>query len=149
MDAAARDRWLSLARERVSGAGLRSGAARTRVMDVLASRAQCLVAVQDIMDALRADGAPGSQASVYRILDELLGLGLLHRHIDETGVARYEIADPEGHHHHLVDDASGRVEPFEDAALEEAIERVAQRLGIELTGHEVILRGRRTGRPAR
>jgi Fe2+ or Zn2+ uptake regulation protein len=50
------------------------------------------------------------------------------------------------YHHHFVDDDSGQVRAFEDEALERAIEGVAERLGVVLTGHEVILRG--TPRPA-
>ena len=42
------------------------------------------------------------------------------------GVSRFERADPRGdHHHHLVCGDCGKVEPFEDPALEAAIERVA------------------------
>lgn len=143
MDAGLRDRWLALAHERIAGAGLRSGAARTRVIELLAREGQCLIGVQAIVDGLRAQGASGSQASVYRVLDELHGLGLVHRVNDEQGVAHYEIADLEAHHHHFIDDATGAVEPFEDPALERAISAAAQRVGVELTGHEVVLRGAR------
>ncbi len=143
MDAVLRDRWLARANERIASAGLRSGAARTRVVELLAREGQCLIGAQEIVDHLRADAAPGSQASVYRVLDELLGLALVRRVTDEHGVAHYEIADPEAHHHHVVDEATGRVDPFEDPSLEAAIADVAKRLGIELTSHEVILRGRR------
>jgi Fur family ferric uptake transcriptional regulator len=143
MDAALRDRWLARAYTRIAAAGLRSGAARTRVVELLAREAQCLIGVQAIVDRLRAEGSPGSQASVYRVLDELQGLGLVTRSVDAHGVSRYEIADPDGHHHHLVDEETGAVEPFEDPALEQAIEDAALRAGIELTGHEILLRGRR------
>lgn len=53
------------------------------------------------------------------------------------------VARSDGHHHHLVDEETGAVEPFEDPALEQAIEDAALRAGIELTGHEILLRGRR------
>jgi Fur family transcriptional regulator, ferric uptake regulator len=127
----------------MEGAGLRAGAARARVVELLASEGQCLIGVLAIVDRLRANGASGSQASVYRVLDELLGLGLVRRSNDEHGVAHYEIADPETHHHHFVDDETGAVEPFEDASLERAITAAAERAGIELTGHEIVLRGSR------
>jgi Fur family ferric uptake transcriptional regulator len=143
MDSALRDRWLALAHERMGAAGLRSGAARARVVELLAREGQCLMDVQSIVDHLRARGARGSQASVYRVLDELHGLGLVRRSVDEQGIAHYEIADPEGHHHHLIDEVTGVVEPFEDPALERAIAAAARRAGIEMTGHEVVLRGTR------
>jgi Fur family transcriptional regulator, ferric uptake regulator len=140
VDPALRDRWLSRAEGRLSGAGLRAGAARTAVVEVLAREGQCLVTAQEIVDRLRGERV-GSAATVYRVLDELFELGLLHRVDGRDGVARYEIADPQRHHHHFVDEDTGEVRAFTDAALERAIEAVARRLGVRLSSHDVILRG--------
>jgi Fur family ferric uptake transcriptional regulator len=142
MDPELRDRWLEYAHRTTEGAGLRAGAARTAVIEVLARDGQCLLSAQEITDRVRARGS-GSAASVYRVVDELFALGLLHRLDGRDGVARYEIADPEHHHHHFVDESTGRVEAFADDALEQAIEDVASRLGIDLSGHDVVLRGSR------
>lgn len=145
MDPELRDRWLAHAQQLVSGAGLRSGAARTAVLELLAREGQCLLSAQEITDRLRAGGA-ASAASVYRVLDELFELGLLHRLDGRDGIARFEIADPHRHHHHFVDERTGQVQAFSDEPLEFAIATVADRLGVELTGHDVVLRGER--RPA-
>ncbi len=142
MDPELRDRWLEHAQQRATGAGLRSGAARTAVIELLAREGQCLLSAQEILDRLRAQGG-GSAASVYRVIDELFGLGLLHRLDGRDGVARYEIADPDRHHHHFVDERTGEVEAFSDDTLEQAIDGVAQRLGVRLSGHDVVLRGER------
>ena len=142
MDPKLRDRWLEHAHRCTEGAGLRAGAARAAVIDVLARDGQCLMTAQEITDRVRARGK-GSAASVYRIVDELFALGLLHRLDGRDGIARYEIADPEHHHHHFVDEATGTVEAFTDDALEHAIHAVAARLGIDLSGHDVVLRGTR------
>lgn len=146
MDPELRDRWLERAGQRATGAGLRSGAARTAVIELLAREGQCLLSAQEIIDRLRGQGS-GSAASVYRVIDELFGLGLLHRLDGRDGVARYEIADPDRHHHHFVDERTGRVEAFSDEALEQAIDAVAQRLGVRLSGHDVVLRGARRDDP--
>jgi Fur family transcriptional regulator, ferric uptake regulator len=140
MDATLRDRWLERAEQRLAGAGLRAGAARTAVVELLAREGQCLLSAQEVTDRLRPKGV-GSAASVYRVLDELFELGLLHRLDGRDGIARYEIADPERHHHHIVDEHTGEVRPFTDESLEEAIAAVGERLGMRLTSHEVILRG--------
>jgi Fur family transcriptional regulator, ferric uptake regulator len=140
MDAQLRDRWLERAELRLAGAGLRAGAARTAVVELLAREGQCLLSAQEVTDQLRSSGV-GSAASVYRVLDELFELGLLHRLDGRDGIARYEIADPERHHHHVVDERTGEVRPFTDESLEEAIAAVGERLGMRLTSHEVILRG--------
>jgi Fur family ferric uptake transcriptional regulator len=141
MDHALRDRWLDRADQQLSGTGKRAGAARTAVVELLAREGQCLLSAQEIIERLRADGV-GSASSVYRALDELFDLGLLHRLDGRDGIARYEIADPLRHHHHFVDEATGDVRAFTDDALEQAIAAVAERLGVQLTGHDVILRGR-------
>ena len=140
MDDALRDRWLQRADRLLTGAGLRAGAARTAVVEVLARKGQCLLSAQEITDLLRAEGT-ASPASVYRVLDELFELGLLHRLDGRDGTARFEIADPERHHHHLVDESTGTVRAFADETLEEAIAAVGRRLGMRLTSHEVVLRG--------
>ena len=111
--------------------------------EALATDGQCLIGALAISDVLRRRGASGSHATVYRVLDELHGLGLVRRVNDEQGVALYEIADPGAHHHHIVDEDTGAVRPFEDHDLERAIRVAAERAGIELTGHDVVLRGRR------
>ena len=143
MDPELRDRWLAYAQRRTNGAGLRTGAARAAVIELLAREGQCLLSPQEITDRLRSQGS-GSAASVYRVLDELFELGLLHRLDGRDGIARYEISDPEHHHHHFVDEATGVVEAFTDDALERAIDAVAERLGIQLSGHDVVLRGTRS-----
>jgi Fur family transcriptional regulator, ferric uptake regulator len=125
-------------------AGLRSGAARTAVVELLAREAHCLLSATEITDKLRAQQT-GSAASVYRVIEELFDLGLLHRLDGRDGVARYEIADPDHHHHHFVDEQTGAVAAFADEQLEQAIDAVADRLGIKLTSHDVILRGGRLG----
>lgn len=125
----------------MTAAGLRAGSARTAVVELLAREGQCLLSASEIADRLRAERV-GSIASVYRVVEELSELGLLHRLDGRDGVARFEIADPEHHHHHVVDELTGDVRPFSDDDLERAIEAVADRLGIVLTGHDVVLRGR-------
>lgn len=143
MDPQLQDRWLAHVQRRTAGAGLRTGAARQAVVELLAREGQCLLTAQQITDLLRSSQGSGSTTSVYRVLDELFELGLLHRLDGRDGIARYEIADPEHHHHHVVDESTGDVEAFSDDALERAIEAVADRLGINLTGHDVVLRGTR------
>jgi Fur family ferric uptake transcriptional regulator len=79
---------------------------------------------------------------VYRALEALDGLGLVQRVDLGDGIARFEPALPGGdHHHHLVCDDCGKVEPFEDPLLEAAIERVADERGYAVAAHDVVLKG--------
>jgi len=118
----------------------RSGSARRAVVELL-GRQGCCLSAQEIHDRLRAGPSVGI-ASVYRALEGLDGLGLVQRVDLGDGVARFEPAHPGGdHHHHLVCDDCGKVEPFEDPTLEEAIERVADGRGYAVAAHDVVLRG--------
>ncbi len=144
-----RDEWRDHADRRLREAGLRASAGRTAVVELLARR-ECLASAQELARELSDRGGAGSQATVYRALDTLHGLGLVHRVDSGDGVARFEPADPTGeHHHHLVLEDTGEVVSFADAELEAAIEGIGRRLGIEMTGHDVILRGRREAQPGR
>ena len=143
MDAHARRRWLDHTEGVLRGAGLRASAGRSAVVEVMA-RHGCLMSAQDIQDELRGDAdRSASTATVYRALETLHEYGLVRRFDSGEGHARYEPVDPTGeHHHHIVFD-DGAVRAFEDAELEAVIEALGDRLGVELTGHDVILRARR------
>jgi Fur family ferric uptake transcriptional regulator len=143
MNATARRRWLEHTEEVLRGAGLRASAGRSAVVALLA-RQDCVVSAQEIVDGLRAsDGPSASTATVYRALETLHEFGLVRRFDSGEGTARYEPVDPSGaHHHHVVFD-DGTVEPFSDEDLELAIHGLGARLGLDITGHDVILRATR------
>ena len=115
--------WSTHAHATLEREGFRAGAARTRVVDALA-RQDCCATAQQIADELRDDDARVGIASVYRALEVLDRLGLVHRLDVGDGTARYEAAHPGGeHHHHVVCDRCGRVAQFSDDGLEQAIAR--------------------------
>jgi len=121
--------------------GLRNGGARRAVIELLGEQDCCLTA-QEIFDRLRASGRRVGIASVYRVLDLLTSEGLLQRIDLGSGISRYEPARSGGHHHHhLVCDSCGKVEAFEDHALETAIHRLEKASGYEVAGHDVVLHG--------
>jgi len=133
--------WSETALARLRDASGRSGGARREVVAFLAQQTCCLSA-QEVHDGLREGGVRIGIASVYRALDGLGQLGLVQRIELGDGVARFEAAHDRGeHHHHLVCDDCGKVEPFEDPALEAAIERLAAGRGYEVAAHDVVLHG--------
>jgi len=135
-----RSEWAEHARDELRRAGHRSGGARTAVLDVIAGQDCCLTA-QEIFDDLRAAGRDAGIASVYRALELLTRMGLVRR-VELAEAAAYEPALPGGeHHHHVVCDRCGKVSPFEDEALERAIDRLTGRLEYDVGGHDVVLRG--------
>jgi len=134
--------WIESAEAALRGAGYRSSAPRSAVLELIA-RQDCVLSAREIADELRSGGREVGVATVYRTLEVLEGMRLLQR-LDVGGEsARYEPALPGGehHHHHLVCDECGRVTPFEDEDLERAIASLAGRLDHTVGDHDVILRG--------
>ena len=133
--------WAEGALERLRAGSGRTGGARRLVVDFM-SRQDCCLSVQEIHDRVRAESARVGIASVYRAVEGLVDAGLVQRIDLGDGIARFERADPRGeHHHHLVCDRCGRVEPFEDEELETALERLAAAQGFAVAAHDVVLRG--------
>jgi Fur family transcriptional regulator, ferric uptake regulator len=133
--------WSEHALATLEREGFRAGAARTRVVDALA-RQNCCATAQEIADELRDDRGRVGIASVYRALEVLDRLGLVHRLDVGDGTARYEAAQPGGeHHHHVVCNRCGRVAQFADEPLEQAIATLSQRLEFTIDQHDVVLRG--------
>ncbi len=125
----------------LAAAGYRKGGARNAVVELLEHQT-CALTAQEIDDGLRGQGRAVGRASVYRILEMLTELKLVTRIDVGQGVARYERHQPDGdHHHHLVCDDCGTIEPFEDPTLEQAIERVSSRLSFAVDEHDVVLHG--------
>jgi len=137
MDAMAQ--WSEHALERLSGAGFRRGGARQTVIELLDEQ-PCALSALDIEDRLRERaGRRVGRASIYRVLDELVSLDLLARVEIGDGIARYE--PQREHHHHLVCDDCGRLTPFQDDALEQAIRGLAARVAFDVSDHDVTLHG--------
>jgi len=133
--------WAAMATAGLSRAGYRHGGARAAVIGLLDAQS-CTMTAYEIEAALRESGRSVGRASVYRILDELEEVGVVTKVELGRGQAGYEPARPEHHHHHIVCESCGKVQPFDDAALEEAIGKIPVGDGFEITGHEIILRGR-------
>jgi len=129
--------WAAHAEDAIREAGLRRSAPRQRVIELMAGESCAITALE--MDA-RLEGV--GRATVYRAIEQLEELGLVQK-VDLGGSAfGYEKVDPSGHHHHhIVCEDCGRVEPFEDERLERAIDDV-DRDGFTISAHEITLRGR-------
>ncbi len=133
--------WADHALATLTEAGYRRGGARRAVVEALASH-DCAVTALDLDEELRRSDPPVGRASVYRALEQLEELGLLRRVEVCRGTAGYERIEPDGHHHHhAICRDCGRMVPFEDRSLEQAISRLSKEMDFEVSEHDVILRG--------
>lgn len=131
--------WSQQALAGLRDAGFRNGDARRAIVEHLDVQ-DCCLSAQELHAGMRAAGSRVGVASVYRVLDLLAARELVTRVDLGDGVARYEPARSDGHHHHLVCGDCGKVGSFTDPELENALDRVATRLGYA-DAHEVVLRG--------
>lgn len=130
--------WTEDAQRRLREAGYRNGPARVAVIGVL-DEENCCVSASDVHESL---GDRVGLASVYRVLESLQIVGLVRRVDVGDGIARYEPLRESGeHHHHLVCTECGKVEAFDDPALERAIRRVEAKSGYAVDQHDVVLQG--------
>jgi Fur family ferric uptake transcriptional regulator len=135
------DSWREHAERALREAGYHRGGAREAVLGLLADQ-PCALSAHEIDDRLRGGDRAVGRASVYRVLEQLTELKLVMRVEVGDGIARYEPSRPGGdHHHHVVCDTCGQIEPFEDPDLELAIHRLSSRLRFDVGEHDVVLRG--------
>jgi Fur family ferric uptake transcriptional regulator len=134
--------WVGRAEGVLGAAGRKRGGARRALLELLAEQ-DCALTALEMEESLRGrSGRPVSRASIYRILDELEGLGLVQRVETGQAMVRYERhSSHEEHHHHLVCDSCGLVMPFSDAGLERAIRSLSGRVPLAVSEHEIVLRG--------
>jgi Fur family ferric uptake transcriptional regulator len=133
--------WSQRALDELLAAGYRRGLARMRVIEFL-DRLDCCVGAQEIHRELSARGEPVGLASVYRVLEILAEKRLVQRVDLGDGLTRFEaIRAAKEHHHHIVCDDCGRIEPFADQRLERALKDVEANSGFAVAGHDIVLRG--------
>ena len=137
----AKQSWAEHALAAVRQAGLRRGGARTAVIEALAGH-DCAVSALELDDELRRRKPPVGRASIYRALEQLEQLDLLRRIELTRGTAAYERVEPSGdHHHHAICRSCGRMVTFEDRGLEQTIGRIAAEVPLDVSEHDVVLRG--------
>jgi Fur family ferric uptake transcriptional regulator len=133
--------WAEQASRALAEAGYRRGGARRAIVELLDEQT-CALSAVEIGEALLARRHEVSRASIYRVLEQLERIGLLQRVEVGQGIVRFEpLRDGVGHHHHLVCELCGRLEPFTDEALERAIRRLSARVPLDVHGHEIVIRG--------
>tara|TARA_B100000686_G_scaffold78896_1_gene85040 strand:- start:26315 stop:26731 length:417 start_codon:yes stop_codon:yes gene_type:complete len=83
-----------------------------------------------------------SMATVYRTMKLFEDANIVVVRDFGDGRSRYEIFSNE-HHDHLIDIESGEVIEFVNDEIESLQDRVAKKLGFELTGHRLELYGKK------
>lgn len=120
--------------------GLRSTNQRRLVSDIF-FRTRGHLSTDDLLALVHKREPSVGYATVYRTLKLLAECGLAYERQFRDGPTRYELAHAEKHHDHLICVQCGRIEEFEDHAIEELQEQVARRHGFALSSHRHELYG--------
>lgn len=81
------------------------------------------------------------QATVYRTLKLLVDSGLAEPSRFGDGTTRYEAADAEDHHDHLVCTECGHIVEFRDDEIERLQEVIAKSHRFRMTDHKMVIYG--------
>jgi Fur family transcriptional regulator, ferric uptake regulator len=121
-------------------AGLKITTPRLKILDILALSQPRHMSAEDVYRRLIESNEDIGLATVYRVLTQFEGAGLVTRHHFEGGTAVFELNEGT-HHDHIVCVDCGRVEEFADEGIEERQRAIAKRLGFELRDHALTLHG--------
>ena len=87
-----------------------------------------------------ANGEEIGLATVYRVLTQFEGAGLVCRHHFEGGQSVFEL-NRGGHHDHLVCVRCGKVVEFLEETIEERQRDIAREYGFTLVDHSLVIYG--------
>jgi len=122
-------------------AGLKVTLPRLKILEILEHSTTRHMSAEEIYKKLLDSSEDIGLATVYRVLTQFEGAGLVSRHHFEDGMAVFEI-NHGTHHDHIVCMDCGTVEEFVDPEIETRQNAIAKRLGYLIEEHSLVLYGR-------
>ena len=119
-------------------AGLKVTSPRLKIIEVLENSDERHLSAEGIYRALLDNGHEFGLATVYRVLAQFEGAGLVDRHNFEGGMSVFELAD-RSHHDHMVCLETGTVVEFVDDRIEQLQQEIADRHGYTIEDHTMVL----------
>lgn len=121
-------------------AGLKVTLPRLKVLEIMEHSLQRHMSAEDVYKALLEMGEEIGLATVYRVLTQFEGAGLVSRLSIEGGHAVFELEDGD-HHDHLFCVKCNRIEEFCDEVIEQRQKVIAKENGFEMTDHSLYIYG--------
>jgi Fur family transcriptional regulator, ferric uptake regulator len=120
--------------------GLRSTEQRRLIIDTF-FHAPAHITIEDLLGQVRSADPRVGYATVYRTLKLLAESGVASERHFGDGVTRYELADGDTHHDHLICIECHGITEFEEPRIESLQDEVAKNNGFELRTHKHELYG--------
>ena len=121
-------------------AGLKVTLPRMKILEILEESPQQHLSAEDLYRVLMNSHEEIGLATIYRVLTQFEGAGLVIRHHFEGGQAVFEL-DRGKHHDHLICIKCGKIVEFVNAFIEEQQKKIAKEAGFNITDHSLIIYG--------
>ena len=118
--------------------GLKVTQPRKRILDLLEETINKHMTADDIYRVLMQAGDDIGLATVYRVLNQFEGAGLVVKHNFEGGQAYYEL-DSGMHHDHMVCIETGKVIEFSNDEIERLQAQIAAEHGYDIQDHSLVI----------
>jgi len=122
-------------------AGLKVTLPRMKILELLESGDSRHQSAEDIYKSLLQQNEEIGLATIYRVLTQFEGAGLVTRHHFEGGQAVFELNHGE-HHDHLVCTSCGKVVELMDDVIEQHQNQIAKDNNFIISEHSLIIYGR-------
>ncbi len=129
------EHFRTLLQDHMTKRGLRSTDQRKLIVETF-FQAPNHISIEELLAQVRRADPKVGYATVYRTLKLLTECGVAFERKFGDGLTRYELADEESHHDHLICVDCGTIVEFEEPQIEELQDRIAQRYGFQLKSHK-------------
>ena len=126
--------------QQIKQAGLKVTHPRVTILSILENSHQRHLSAEDVYKELLTAGEEIGLATVYRVLTQFEGAGLVVRHHFEGGQSVFEL-NRGGHHDHLVCVKCGKVVEFVEDVIEERQRAIADQHGFSMEDHSLVIYG--------
>ena len=120
--------------------GLKVTLPRMKILEILENSSEPHLSAEDIYRVLLESEEEIGLATIYRVLTQFEGAGLVIRHHFEGGQAVFELERGK-HHDHLICIKCGKIVEFVNSAIEEQQHKIAEAEGFKITDHSLIIYG--------
>jgi len=134
---------LKIAEQKTKQAGLKVTIPRMRILQLLENSQQRHWSAEDVYKALldsSNDEGGLALATIYRVLTQFEGAGLVTRLHFEGGTSVFEL-NQGAHHDHLICVKCGKIEEFFDEAIEKRQQAIAKKKNFDITDHSLHIYG--------
>jgi Fur family ferric uptake transcriptional regulator len=129
-----------LDREQIKQAGLKVTLPRVKILHVLETSDENHLSAEDVYKKLLQGGEQIGLATVYRVLTQFEGAGLVRRHHFDGAQSVFEL-DRGDHHDHLVCLKCGKIAEFREEAIESGQKTIAREHGFTLEDYTLVIYG--------